>query len=103
MSEKSRIARAVTPLPSTATPRFASDLALAAASDSDWVAEAVAPLPPIATVQEVCGVLRVTRRHLYTLIETGRLTAVKRPLKGARLKIPRGAVVAYLRSLEAAA
>ena len=71
---------------------------------NDWIAEAVAPLPAIAMPGEVCKVLRITRRHLYRLIESGRLQAVKPPgSKKARLKIPRSAVAEYLRGLELAA
>lgn len=73
------------------------------ASDSlirtDWIAETVASLPALLTVDEACTALRVGRRALYRWVSCGRLAAVKTQ---RRVLVPRAAVEAYLRSLEAA-
>ena len=73
-------------------------------SDSDWVTETVAALPPLATVQEVCAVLRTSRRNLYRLLSSGKLNAVRPSEAGSSPHlIPRAEVARYLQSLVRAA
>lgn len=70
----------------------------------EWIAEAIAPLPPIATAAEVCAVLRVSRAKVSRLVTTGELRAVRTRESGsARVLIPREAVAAYLATLESGA
>lgn len=75
-----------------------------AKSETDWIGEVIADLPKLCTAEEVCGVLRITPRHLYRLVAAGKITAVK-PADGgkSRLIIPRSSVEAWLRERAEAA
>jgi excisionase family DNA binding protein len=69
---------------------------------TDWIADAIATLQPLATVDEVRGVLRCSRRQVYRLTTAQRLQSFKQTQQGSsKLLIPRASVEAYLRSLEA--
>lgn len=72
-------------------------------AQKDWVDEAVEGLPPLLKTKEAAKVLRTTPRTLYRWIASGRIKTVKRPGGDASaVLIPKAALVAYLRSLEAA-
>ena len=67
----------------------------------DWVAEAVASLPPLVTTGEAIATLRTSKRNLYRLVAAGRLHAVRQAERGSsRLLIPRASIEKYLRSLD---
>lgn len=69
----------------------------------DWVDEAVNGLPAILTAEEAAKVLRTTKRTLYRWCAMGRIASVKRPGgEQSAVLIPKSALVAYLRGLEAA-
>jgi excisionase family DNA binding protein len=71
---------------------------------TDWIGEVIADLPKLCTSEEVCGVLRITPRHLYRLVSAGKITAVKSADAGkSRLIIPRASVEAWLRERAEAA
>ena len=71
---------------------------------SDWVAEAVAELPPMCRIAEVSGVVRLGPRQIKRLIAVGRIHAVRNVESGSSpLLVPRSEVERYLRSLEVAA
>jgi excisionase family DNA binding protein len=68
----------------------------------DWIADAVASLPPIARIEEVAAVIRMSRHTILRLIARGQLRAVKGASASgpARVLIPRAEVARYLQSLE---
>ena len=69
----------------------------------DWIADTVSNLPELLTTDEVVRVLRTSRRNLYRWISIGKLSAVKSGLGGsARILVPRAAIAAFLRQMEAA-
>jgi excisionase family DNA binding protein len=69
----------------------------------DWVEATVAGLPALITAEEAATVLRTTKRTLYRWCAMGRIASVKRPGgEQAAVLIPKSALVAYLRGLEAA-
>lgn len=70
----------------------------------EWIKAAIQPLPPIATVVEVCAALRLSNSTVRRLISSGQLRTVRTNESGhARVLIPREAVGAYLATLEAGA
>ena len=86
------------PLAQPTTPSPGCEAALPA-----WVRDVIAGLPPIVTTTEAMAVLRTSRRHLYRLIATRRLHAVRGTLSGSSpLLIPRSSIEAYLVGLEVA-
>lgn len=69
-----------------------------------WINEAIAPLPPIANVDEVCAALRLSRTTVRRLISSGAIRTVRtHEARSARVLIPREAVGAYLGTLEVGA
>jgi len=69
---------------------------------ADWIADAVAGLPPLSTARETAAVLRTSLRNLRRMIVDGRLHAVRaRETGSSRVLIPRAAIERYLRDLEA--
>ncbi len=72
--------------------------------NEDWVAEALAGLPALLTVQEAMPVIRTSRRQFYRLVASGKIHAIKATeAQPGRLLIPRGSLEKYLRSLDARA
>ncbi len=66
----------------------------------NWIVEALAGLPPILTTDEVCRVLRCTRRHLYRMQASGLIPGVRAKESGSsRVLVPRSSLEGYLRSL----
>jgi excisionase family DNA binding protein len=67
----------------------------------DWIEEALCDLPKVLTVKEALGVLRMSSRNLYRLVQLGRIHAVRPSEVGSsRLLIPRTSLESYLRALE---
>jgi len=68
--------------------------------NTDWIAEALAPLPAICTANEAATVLRTTPRNLRRMISLGRLTGFHGAEGGSsRLMVPRASIESYLRGL----
>lgn len=68
---------------------------------TDWIADAVGTLAPLATVAETCAVLRTSTRNLRRMIATGRLKALRARESGSsRVLVPRVEIERFLRSLE---
>ena len=66
---------------------------------TDWISEAIAPLPPIATEKEAATVLRASLRTVRRLIVSGRLTATRATERDrSKVLVPRAAIEAYLRA-----
>jgi excisionase family DNA binding protein len=65
-----------------------------------WIEDVIADLPELVTTDEARLALRMSRRHLYRQIAAGRLQAVRRGV-GRRVLLPRAAIAAYLRQMEA--
>lgn len=70
---------------------------------ASWIDDVVASLPVLCTTDEAASILRCSRRCLYRWIAAGRLSAVKGGVAAsARVLIPRTAIAAFLRQMEAA-
>lgn len=68
---------------------------------SDWIADAVASLHPLATLFEAAATLRMCTRSVRRMVATGRLKAIRSRESGSsRVLIPRVEIERYLRSLE---
>jgi excisionase family DNA binding protein len=67
-----------------------------------WIEDAIAALPALVTTDEAASALRMSKRTLARNLADGRIKSVRHGEGGAaRRLIPRGALAAYLRSLEA--
>lgn len=72
-----------------------------ATQGSHWINEALKDLPAILRVKEVQSVLRCTSRHVYRLVETGRIHAVRaRDAGSSRVLVPKTSLADYLRSID---
>lgn len=69
-----------------------------------WIAAAIEPLPPIATIAEVCKALRVSDSTVRRLVALGYIRTIRtREAGSARVLFPREAVAAYLATLDSGA
>lgn len=63
----------------------------------ETIEASLAELPPMLSAEEAMRALGVSRRTLYDVIRSGELVAVKHGAhKGARVVVPRAAVVDFL-------
>lgn len=66
-------------------------------SHPTWVTEAVATLPPLATIDETAALLRVSRRSIHRYLAAGTISAAHLGEAGpARVLIPRSSIADYL-------
>jgi len=61
----------------------------------DIVAELAVELPRFLTTNEAADLLRITRRHVYRLVDSGELTKFQHK-PGGPLRIPRQRVLDYI-------
>jgi excisionase family DNA binding protein len=76
---------------------------VSAAQRADWITEAVASLPPLASASEASALLRCSPRQLRRLVAAGRLAGIRACETGSsRLLVPRASIERYLRGLDPA-
>ncbi|HET7545169.1 MAG TPA: helix-turn-helix domain-containing protein [Polyangiaceae bacterium] len=65
-----------------------------------WIAEVIATVPALASIDETGKVLRKSKQTVRRLVRTGRLHGVRAVESGSSpVLIPRASIESYLRSL----
>ncbi len=64
-----------------------------------WIAETVATLPALVTVEELAEVLRVTERTVPRTLATGEISSIGGGPGGKRRLVPKSELERYLRAL----
>jgi len=63
---------------------------------ADELAQLVADLPPLLTIEETARVLRISRRTLAKVLAAKRIRTIRPTCSGGRVLIPRTALHAFL-------